>query len=199
MFTGIISDVGTVRRVDPTDQGVRVSIEVGWADPAFELGESIAVDGCCLTLVAFDGPVWQAEASRETLDCTTLGRKVPGDPVNLERALRAGDRLGGHFVTGHVDAVGEVASVEPVGDCHRWVFRPPGELLRYLVAKGSITVDGISLTVNDVDDEGGTFEVMIIPHTASNTALRARAAGDPVNLEVDMLGKYVERLVGARR
>ena len=199
MFTGIITDVATVESIVPTDGGVRVALRTGWEAPDFVLGESIAVDGCCLTVVAFDGPVWEAEASAETLARTTLGDRSPGDPVNLERALQVGDRLGGHVVSGHVDAVGRVAAVEPVGDCHRWVFSLPDGTGKYVIEKGSIAIDGISLTVNGLDDDAGTFEVMIIPHTRANTSLRAKDVGSAINLEFDQIGKYVERLVAAHR
>jgi len=198
MFTGIITDVASVDSVRPTDEGLRIALATGWAEPAFELGESIAVDGCCLTVVAFDGAVWEAEASAETLARTTLGLRAVGDDVNLERALQMGDRLGGHVVSGHVDAVGSVTAVEAVGDCHRWEFSVPDGQLRYLIEKGSVAIDGISLTVNRVDDDDGTFEVMIIPHTAGNTGLRGKGPGSAVNLEFDQLGKYVERLLAAR-
>ncbi len=199
MFTGIIAAVGRVQRIDDTAQGRRVAIDTGWAEPDFELGESIAVDGCCLTVVAFDGPVFEAEASQETLDCTSLGARVLGDRVNLEKAMRLGDRLGGHMVAGHVDATGSIRSFDPVGDCLRYVFAVPTELMRYVISKGSVTVDGISLTVNALDDGASTIEVMIVPHTQQNTSLGHRSVGDAVNLEVDLLGKYVERILGPHR
>ncbi len=193
MFTGIIEATGTVARVDTTPEGCRIAIEAPF-DEAYQMGESIAVDGCCLTVVAFDGGVFEAEASKETLDVTTLGSRRVGQRVNLEKAMRMGDRLGGHIVSGHVDGTGALHAVEAVGDCFRTVFSAPKDLLRYLIPKGSVTVDGISLTVNAFDDEAGTFEVMIVPHTRANTSLGDREPGDGVNLEVDLLGKYVERL-----
>lgn len=196
MFTGIITSVGTVADVQDTADGRRVAIRSTWDAPDYELGESIAVDGCCLTVVAFDGGVFEAEASRETLDCTTLGRRVVGDRVNLEKAMRLGDRLGGHMVSGHVDGTGALRSFEPVGDCLIYRFEVPTDLLRYVIPKGSLCIDGISLTVNAIEDESRTVEVMIVPHTQQNTALVARAPGDPINLEVDLLGKYVERILG---
>ncbi len=195
MFTGIITSVGRVAAVQEVPEGRRVAIEVDWEDPGFELGESIAVDGCCLTVVAFEGAVFEAEASRETLDCTTLGARRTGDRVNLEKAMRLGDRLGGHMVSGHVDGTGALVSFEPVGDCLRYVFAVPPALLRYVIAKGSLCIDGISLTVNALDDAAGTVEVMIVPHTQQNTSLGSRRPGDGVTLEVDLLGKYVERLL----
>lgn len=195
MFTGIITATGEVTRIDRQPDGCRIAIRAGWNDEPFEMGESVAVDGCCLTVVAFDGPVFEAEASRETLDVTTLGRRQVGDRVNLEKAMRMSDRLGGHIVSGHVDGTGALHSVESVGDCFVTVFSASPQLLRYLIPKGSVTVDGISLTVNSFDDEAGTFEVMIVPHTRDHTSLGDRQPGDGVNIEVDLLGKYVERLL----
>lgn len=195
MFTGIITATGTIARVQRLPQGARVAIDAAWDEATYELGESIAVDGCCLTVVAFEGSVFEAEASQETLDVTTLGARGVGARVNLEKAMRMGDRLGGHMVSGHVDGTGTLHAVEAVGDCFRTVFSAPKELLRYLIPKGSVTVDGISLTVNSFDDAAGTFEVMIVPHTRSHTALGDRQPGDGVNLEADLLGKYVERLL----
>ena len=198
MFTGIITSVGTVQAVHERPEGRRVRIEATWEEPAFELGESIAVDGCCLTVVAFEGRAFEAEASRETLDCTSLGSRAAGERVNLEKAMRLGDRLGGHMVSGHVDATGRLRSFEPVGDCLRYLFDVPATLMRYIIPKGSICIDGISLTVNALDDDVGTIEVMIVPHTQQNTALAHRRPGDAMNLEVDLLGKYVERILGPR-
>jgi len=198
MFTGIITTVGTVRDVQETPAGKRFSIDSGWESPDLELGESIAIDGACMTVVAFDDARFEVEVSPESLAKTTLGDRSVGDPINLERALAVGDRLGGHFVSGHVDGVGTIAAIEPAGDCLEVTFDAPEAIQRYLVEKGSITVDGISLTVNGVHDgaDGGRFDVMIIPHTRDNTSLRAKGVGSPVNLEADMLGKYVGRLLG---
>jgi riboflavin synthase len=197
MFTGIITAVGIIGSVADTAAGKRFSIESGWATPDLVLGESIAIDGACMTVVGFEGGRFEVEVSPESLAKTTLGDRAAGEPVNLERAMAVGDRLGGHFVSGHVDGVGQIAEIEPAGDCLKVTFQAPDEVQRYLVSKGSITIDGISLTVNGVHDEtsGGRFDVMIIPHTRENTSLRNKDVGSDVNLEADLLGKYVERLL----
>ncbi len=197
MFTGIITAVGIIGSVADTAAGKRFSIESGWATPDLVLGESIAIDGACMTVVGFEGGRFEVEVSPESLAKTTLGERTAGEPVNLERAMAVGDRLGGHFVSGHVDGVGQIAEIEPAGDCLKVTFQAPDEVQRYLVSKGSITIDGISLTVNGVHDEtsGGRFDVMIIPHTRENTSLRNKDVGSDVNLEADLLGKYVERLL----
>jgi riboflavin synthase len=184
MFTGIVEELGTVVAVAP--DRVRLSAATVLADA--EVGDSIAVDGCCLTLVELGEGWWDADVSAETLKRTTLGDLQPGDRVNLERPVRAQDRLGGHIVQGHVDGVGEI--VEPALDLR---VRMPRDLLRYVVEKGSIAVDGVSLTVVDVLDDG--FTVALIPHTARVTTLGLKGPGDPVNLEVDVTVKYVERLL----
>jgi len=200
VFTGIITAVGTVEDVRVTAAGKRFTIDSGWSSPGLELGESIAIEGACMTVVAFDGARFEVEVSPESLACTTLGDLRPGSAVNLERAMAVGDRLGGHFVSGHVDGVGAIVGMEPAGDCLEVTFRAPPDVQRYLIAKGSITVDGISLTVNGVHDtdDGGRFDVMIIPHTRENTSLRGKGVGSAVNLEADLLGKYVERLLDGR-
>ena len=186
MFTGIVEELG---RLESLDNGrLRIAATDVLDDVA--LGESIAVNGCCLTVVAFGEDWWEADVSDETISRTSLASLSDGVGVNLERAVRASDRLGGHIVQGHVDAVGEV--VEPVPDLR---VRVPAALTRYLVEKGSVTVDGVSLTVVDALDDG--FTVAIIPHTADVTTLGARRPGDLVNLEVDVMAKYVERLVSA--
>lgn len=188
MFTGIVEELATVHSFD--DGVVRIGAEAVLGDAA--IGDSISVNGCCLTVIAMGGDGdrrwWEADVSHETLSRTTLGTASPGDPVNLERSVRASDRLGGHIVQGHVDAVGEI--VEAVPDLR---VRMPRDLLRYVVVKGSVTVDGVSLTVVDVLDDG--FTVAVIPHTASVTTLGSKGPGDPVNLEVDVTVKYVERLL----
>lgn len=200
MFTGIVSDVGRVRRIVPgTD--VRLDIATAYAPESIALGASIACSGICLTVIETgrdDGQNWFAvEASPETLARTNLGRWIVGSPVNLERALRMGDELGGHLVSGHVDGVGELLSATPLGD--RWgstefVFRAPAELLPYIAAKGSIALNGVSLTVNRVT--GDAFAVNIIPHTLKQTAFGDVKAGDPINIEIDMLARYVARILG---
>ena len=194
MFTGIIQSVGRIARITPNGPALRMRVEAGGLDLSdTTLGDSIAVDGCCLTVVAFDAAGFEADVSRETLDCTA--GFAPGRRVNLEKALRAGDRLGGHLVTGHVDGVGAVVSVEPEGDNRRLAFRLPAGLDKYVARKGSVAVDGVSLTVNRV--QGDVFAVNLIPHTLAATSLSDRAPGDRVNLEVDLIARYVERMLGA--
>ena len=193
MFTGIISAVGQVRSVDPiaTGQDMRLVIEQAWAEPP-AIGASIACSGCCLTAVAL-GPDWFAvDASAETLAHTVLGTWQPGTRVNLERALRVGDELGGHLVSGHVDGVGEVLERTPENGSTRFRIRVPAALARFIAQKGSVAVNGISLTVNAVDQD--VFGVNIIPHTLENTDLGALHPGSPVNIEIDTLARYVARL-----
>jgi riboflavin synthase len=184
MFTGIVEELGSIASIE----GQRVRIAASLVTEDAKTGDSISVDGCCLTVVDRAPGWWEAEITDETLKRTTFGDRVPGDPVNLERAVRVIDRLGGHIVQGHVDGVGEV--VEPVPELR---VRMPSELLRYVVEKGSIAVDGVSLTVVDVLDDG--FTVAVIPHTVAVTNLGGKQAGDRVNLEVDVTVKYVERLL----
>ncbi|WP_125257258.1 riboflavin synthase [Brevundimonas fluminis] len=191
MFTGIVTDVGRVRAVSQTDRDRRYEIETAWDVSGIDLGASISHAGCCLTVVE-KGQGWFAvEVSNETLSKTTLGAWAEGDRVNLERAARLGDEMGGHVVSGHVDGVGAVVSVEPEGGSHRVTFEAPPPLHRYVAAKGSITVDGVSLTVNEV--EGRRFGVNLIPHTWDHTTLGGLKAGDRVNLEIDMLARYLAR------
>ena len=197
MFTGIIEAVGTLDRREARGGDARLRIAVGslpFADPT--LGESIAVNGTCLTVVAFDAGYFEADASNETLALTTLGALGEGAPVNLERAMRASDRLGGHLVSGHVDGVGRVLAVTDDARAQRWRFQAPAALMKYIAQKGSICVDGVSLTVNAVDDD--TFDVALVPHTVANTAFAATAVGDSVNLEIDLVARYVERLLQDR-
>jgi riboflavin synthase len=184
MFTGIIEELGTVVSFG----GGRLRVEAAKVLDDAELGDSIAVNGCCLTVVALGDGWWDADLSDETLLRTAIIDLAPGAAVNLERPLRLQDRLGGHLVQGHVDAVGEIVDTAPA-----LRVRMPRDLLRYVVAKGSITVDGVSLTVAELLDDG--FTVAVIPHTAEVTTLGARRAGDRVNLEVDVTAKYVERLL----
>ena len=195
MFTGIVTALGTVRALSPIGAGqdMRLTIGAPWADTAgIALGASIACSGCCLTATAV-GPDWfAADASAETLACTTLGRWRVGTRINLERSLRLGDELGGHIVSGHVDGVGEAVSATPENASTRWVFRVPQALARFIAAKGSVAVDGVSLTVNEVS--GDTFGVNVIPHTAQVTGFGSLAPGDAVNIEIDMLARYVARL-----
>lgn len=191
MFTGIVEELGTVVGVE----GSRIRLSCATVLADVSLGASIAVNGCCLTVVDFapaaaDAPGWWvADLSDETLARTSLGALAAGDPVNLERPVRLADRLGGHLVQGHVDAVGTIAATPP-----NLAVVAPASVLRYLVPKGSVTVDGVSLTVVDVLDD--RFTVAVIPHTAQVTTLGHKAPGAPVNLEVDVLAKYTERLLG---
>lgn len=191
MFTGIVTDIGRVRSVRQTERDRRYEIETAWDTSGIELGASISHAGCCLT-VTEKGPDWFAvEVSGETLSKTTLGDWREGDPVNLERAAKLGDELGGHIVSGHVDALGRVVSVTPEGGSRRIDIEAPAPLHRFIAAKGSITVDGVSLTVNTV--EGRVFGLNIIPHTWEATTLGDLKAGDAVNLEIDMLARYLAR------
>jgi riboflavin synthase len=196
MFTGIVEELGTVRAVVPNAGGARIEIVAKAVLDDAVLGASIAVNGCCLTVVELLDDGWAADAVTETLDRTSLGALAPGDPVNLERPVRLTDRLGGHLVQGHVDGVGTMRERVPLADgSTRMTFGTPGGVLRYVVEKGSITVDGISLTVAGLDDHASTFDVAVIPHTLAVTTLGAKHPGDPVNLEADVLAKYVERLL----
>ncbi len=197
MFTGIIEGVGMLASMDMRGGDARLGIDVG-SLPFIDvrLGESIAVNGVCLTVVAFSATRFEADASNETLSLTTLGGLAHGSVVNLERAMRPTDRLGGHLVSGHVDGVGTVLDIQHDARAQRWRFAVPTTLSRYIAKKGSICVDGVSLTVNAVDIEG--FEVALIPHTVAHTAFAQTAVGDAVNLEIDLLARYVERLLQAR-
>ena len=188
MFTGIVEELGRVRTVLPNG---RIEVEAATVTPTLEIGSSVAVNGCCLTAVEVGSDWFAVEAVPETLARTNLDELERGSNVNLERPLALGGRLDGHLVQGHVDATGEVLTSAP----DLQISAPP-EVLRYVVEKGSITVDGVSLTVVDVD--GATFSVAVIPHTAEVTTLGRRVPGDRVNLEVDLIAKYVERFVGGR-
>ena len=191
MFTGIVTDVGRVRSVRQTERDRRYEIETAWDTTSIDLGASISHAGCCLT-VTEKGPGWFAvEVSGETLSKTTLGDWAEGDRVNLERAAKLGDELGGHIVSGHVDGLGRVVAIEPEGGSHRVHIEAPAPLHRFIASKGSMTVDGVSLTVNAV--EGQRFEVNIIPHTWQATTLGSLNPGDAVNLEIDMLARYLAR------
>lgn len=196
MFTGIIQSVGRIARLEPRGGDVRLYVDTADLDLSdVQLGDSIAVSGVCLTAVTLEPRGFGADVSNETLSLTTLGKHKAGDPVNLEKALRLADRLGGHLVSGHVDGVGKVVSVTPDGRSLRWVFEAPANLSRYIAAKGSICIDGTSLTVNEVN--GHRFGVNLIPHTVEHTAFKARRPGDAVNLEVDVVARYIERLIGS--
>ncbi|MGE0418338.1 MAG: riboflavin synthase [Acetobacteraceae bacterium] len=200
MFTGIITALGTVRAIEPIGDGkdMRLVITAPWPDTKdIALGASIACSGCCLTAVELGQDWFAVDASAETLSRTTMGRWTVGSHVNLERSLKVGDELGGHIVSGHVDGVGQAVSATPENGSTRWVFRVPPDLSRFIAEKGSIAIDGVSLTVNAV--QGDTFGVNIIPHTASVTGFGTLKPGDAVNLEIDMLARYVARLAEAQR
>ena len=191
MFTGIVTDIGRVRSVHETERDRRYEIDTAWDVSGIDLGASISHAGCCLTLVE-KGEGWFAvEVSGETLSKTTLGTWKAGDDVNLERAARLGDEMGGHVVSGHVDGLGRVLSITPEGGSHRIEVEAPEPLHRFIAPKGSITVDGVSLTVNAV--EGCVFSLNIIPHTWEVTTLGRLQPGDAVNLEIDMLARYLAR------
>ena len=210
MFTGIVEELGRVVRLETVEDSARLTVEAPTVTQDVSLGDSVSVNGCCLTVAAVHGSTFTADLMAETLTRTTLGSQAPGDPVNLERALRASDRLGGHIVQGHVDATAEVL------DHHRgehWDLLRislPQEIARYVAVKGSVALDGVSLTVVDVVDAPSTLDVApvpgagaslsvgLIPETLRRTTLGSRRPGERVNLEVDVLAKYAERLLGAR-
>ena len=211
MFTGIVEELGRVVRLETVEDSARLTVEAPTVTQDVSLGDSVSVNGCCLTVAAVHGSTFTADLMAETLTRTTLGSQAPGDPVNLERALRASDRLGGHIVQGHVDATAEVL------DHHRgehWDLLRiglPQEIARYVAAKGSVALDGVSLTVVDVEDAqhdapdashtpgaGASLSVGLIPETLQRTTLGTRRPGERVNLEVDVMAKYAERLLGAR-
>ena len=207
MFTGIVEELGRIVRLETVEDSARLTVEAPTVTQDVSLGDSVSVNGCCLTVTAVHGSTFTADLMAETLTRTTLGSQAPGDPVNLERALRASDRLGGHIVQGHVDATAEVL------DHHRgehWDLLRiglPQEIARYVAVKGSVALDGVSLTVVDVGDApnaspapgaGASLSVGLIPETLRRTTLGSRRPGERVNLEVDVLAKYAERLLGAR-
>ncbi len=192
MFTGLVQTVGTVERVERRGPGA--TIRVACSYEGYEHGESIAVDGCCLSVTGHGAGWFSAEASAETLRLTVLGERAGGDPVHLERAMRADQRLGGHLVTGHVDGVGHVVSKCALGDALEVAFEVPPDLAPFVAPKGSIAIDGVSLTVNRA--AGARFDVVLVPVTQAATHLGARGPGARVNVEVDVLAKYVARLLG---
>ncbi len=197
MFSGIIADAGMIKKVADREGGLRLTVAtevLGMDDVA--LGDSIAVNGVCLTVVEIDGNDFTVDVSRETLDCTT-GLAQQGAHVNLEKAMRLSDRIGGHLVSGHVDGVGEVAAFNDIGESWRLVVRAPDALSKYIATKGSITVNGVSLTVNHVS--GNEFEVNLIPHTLEVTTLNELEKGKRVNLEIDLIARYVERMLQAEK
>jgi riboflavin synthase len=195
MFTGLIADVGTVASAEHGEDGARLRIETALASGLAE-GDSIAVNGVCLTATAVDGGAFEADVMNQTLEVTSLGPLGDGDRVNLELALRATDRLGGHVVQGHVDGTGAVAAVAEDGIARRVEIELPSELRRYVVERGSVAIDGVSLTIASLTDRG--FEVSLIPETLERTNLGSAEPGRVVNVELDIVARYVERLVGFR-
>lgn len=197
MFTGIVTDLGTVTAREARGGDLRLTIAFTQLDEArVRIGDSISVQGCCVTVTARSAGSFAADLSRETLSRTTLGALALGAAVNLEPALRAGDALGGHLVSGHVDGIARVTGAESDARSRRLTIAAPRELMRYIAPKGSVTVDGVSLTVNEVGESG--FGVNIIPHTQTATTLGAVAAGTPVNIEIDQVARYLERLLSQR-
>jgi riboflavin synthase len=198
MFTGLVEDVGRVERCERRSDAIVFSVASKvMSDDELKLGDSIALDGVCLTVTDFSPGHFQVLAGAETLARTTLNSFRVGTQVNLQRALRVGDRFGGHIMQGHVDAIASITSRRDMGANLEFSFQPPRELLRYIIEKGSIAIDGISLTVNRLD--GTSFSVALIPHTVEKTSLGAKSVGQKVNLEVDMIGKYVESLLEGHR
>lgn len=198
MFSGIVATTGRITHLQNLEKGLRLTVEAAELDLSdVAIGDSIAHEGVCLTVIekagASGAPSYKVDVSRETLDCT-VGLDVLGE-VNLEKALRLADRLGGHLVTGHVDGVGEVVKFEPVGESHDLVIRAPQPLAKYIARKGSITINGVSLTVNRV--EGTDFSINLIPHTVAVTTLKHLKAGSKVNLEIDLVARYIERMLTA--
>ena len=191
MFTGLVETLGFVDSVRPEGPGVRLRIRAGIVAADASVGDSIAINGCCLTVVERNGDALGFDAGSETLSRTNLGKLVPGSRVNLERSLKVGDRLGGHYVSGHIDAVGTLHQIKQEGQWAFYWFRVPQELSRQMARKASIAVDGVSLTLVDV--EPGLFSVALIPHTLEVTTLGKLIPGDPVNIETDILAKYVEQ------
>ncbi|HEX5363860.1 MAG TPA: riboflavin synthase [Gallionella sp.] len=197
MFSGIIADVGVIKSAQDRDGGLRLTVAteaLGMGD--VQLGDSIAVNGVCLTVVKIDGNMFTVDVSRETLNCT-VGLGAQGARVNLEKALRLSDRLGGHLVSGHVDGVGDVVSFTDIGESWRLAVRAPQELAKFIAVKGSVTINGVSLTVNEV--VGAVFNINLIPHTLAMTTLNELKAGAQVNLEIDLIARYVERMMNAEK
>jgi riboflavin synthase len=196
MFTGIVTDVGRVRRVERAAEGLLLTIRTAYDTAGIALGASIACSGVCLTVVAVEPGAFVVQASAETLSRSTLGEWEEGSPVNLERALRVGDELGGHIVSGHVDGVTRLLDHRPDGESVRFTIEAPGALMPYIASKGSVALDGVSLTVNEVED--GRFGVNIIPYTLDHTSFGQARTGQRMNIEIDPIARYVQRLLGER-
>lgn len=195
MFTGLVQDIGEIEQVTPLEEGVRLTIKVSALDLEREkIGASICCSGCCLTVTGKTANVFEVDVSAETLSKTNLGAWRQNSRVNLEPSLRMGDELGGHLVYGHVDALAELSDIREEGESMRLTITPPPELMRFIAPKGSIALDGVSLTVNEVDTH--SFGVNIIPHTWERTTLADRKVGDKLNIEIDMLARYVARMIG---
>jgi len=197
MFTGIIEGFGTIREIRPESQGKRMTVDADFFLEQTRLGDSICVSGACLTIVMIDNKRFTVDVSPETLAKTTFGSAKIGDRVNLERALRLSDRIDGHLVSGHIDGIGTVALKQNIGNAIIVSFKVPESISHYMIQKGSVAVDGTSLTINNCSRD--SFDVSIIPHTAKLTTIGFKKAGDLVNIETDMIGKYVERFVGGKR
>lgn len=197
MFTGIIEGLGTIREIRPEGQGKRMTVDADFFLEQTKIGDSICVSGACLTVVRIDDKRFTVDVSPETLEKTTFKSARIGDRVNLERALRLYDRIDGHLVSGHIDGTGTVMLIQNLGNAIVVSFKVPEFISHYMIQKGSVAVDGISLTINNCDING--FDVSIIPHTAKLTTIGFKKAGDLVNIETDMIGKYVERFVGGKR
>ena len=193
MFTGIIEGLGTIRELRTSKKETRLTLDADFSLEGTRIGDSVSVNGACLTVIRIDGTRFEADISPETLARTTFGRARAGDRVNLERALRLSDRLDGHLVSGHVDGIGTIAGREKTANAINIDIQAPAALLRYMIDKGSVAVDGISLTINR--RAGERFQVSVIPHTAKWTTLGLKAVGEPVHIETDMIGKYVERFL----
>jgi riboflavin synthase len=196
MFTGIVEEMGVIKRLEKSGVGTTLTILASTVMEDIEVGASISVNGACLTVVSVGEREFAVEVSPETLAVTTLGQLAAGTPVNLERAMKLNERIGGHLVAGHVDGVGSIRNRTPEGNAIVLTIEAPKEILRYCVHKGSITLDGISMTINEIGDR--TFSVAVIPHTAKATTLGLKKPGETVNLEADLIGKYVERLLQER-
>lgn len=192
MFTGIVQAVGIVARIEPRGGDVRLFVDASALDAELNPGDSLCVSGVCLTVVTREGGALAFDVSNETLALTAFTALREGDAINLEPALRLSDRLGGHLVSGHVDGVGRVVTIEPDARSQRWTLEVAAALSRYVAVKGSVCVDGVSLTVNDVREN--RFDVNLIPHTVEVTTFRGKRVGDPVNIEVDLIARYLERL-----